>query len=107
MRPGRRWSGGVAARALCGCGIIERARDPYASAPSTAERPWTPPPDALPPPAAVPGLRITPTRARGSALPALIDLAQRANPATRLAWEQARAAATRLGLTESAWLPVL
>jgi outer membrane protein len=107
MRPGRRWSGWVAALALCGCGIIDRARDPYASAPSAAERPWTPPPDALPAPAAVPGLRITPEPDRVYDLPALIDLALRANPSTRRAWEEARASAARLGLAESAWLPVL
>jgi outer membrane protein len=107
MRAGRRWSGWVAALALCGCGVVEHARDPYASAPPAAERPWTPPPDMVPAPSAVPGLRITPDPDRVYDVPALIDLAQRANPATRLAWEQARAAATRLGLTESAWLPVL
>jgi outer membrane protein TolC len=37
----------------------------------------------------------------------LIDLAQRANPQTREAWEQARAAAARLGLADSAYSPVL
>ena len=37
----------------------------------------------------------------------LIDLAQRANPQTREAWEQARAAAARLGLADSAYAPVL
>ena len=37
----------------------------------------------------------------------LVDLGLRANPATRNAWEQARAAAAGLGITESAWLPVL
>ena len=40
-------------------------------------------------------------------LPALIDLAERANPETRLAWEQARAAAARLGFAEGAYLPAL
>ena len=37
----------------------------------------------------------------------LIDLAQRANPQTRQAWEQARAAAAQLGLADSAYAPVL
>jgi outer membrane protein TolC len=37
----------------------------------------------------------------------LIDVAQRANPDTREAWEQARAAAARLGITEAVYLPVL
>jgi len=37
----------------------------------------------------------------------LVDLGLRANPATRNAWEQARAAAAGLGIAEAAWLPVL
>ncbi len=37
----------------------------------------------------------------------LIDLAQRTNPQTRQAWEQARAAAARLGLADSAYAPLL
>jgi len=37
----------------------------------------------------------------------LIDLAERINPQTRAAWEQARAAAARLGLADSAYAPVL
>lgn len=40
-------------------------------------------------------------------LPALIDLAQLNNPATRLAWSQARQAASAVGLTEAAYLPML
>jgi outer membrane protein TolC len=37
----------------------------------------------------------------------LIDRAQRANPDTRAAWEQARASSARLGITEAVYLPVL
>ncbi len=37
----------------------------------------------------------------------LIDVAQRANPETRQAWEEARAAAARLGHAESVYLPAL
>ena len=37
----------------------------------------------------------------------LVDLALRANPSTRYAWEQARAIAAGLGIAEAAWLPVL
>lgn len=37
----------------------------------------------------------------------LVDLGLRANPATRSAWEQARAAAAGLGIAEAAWLPAL
>jgi outer membrane protein TolC len=37
----------------------------------------------------------------------LIDLAQRIHPDTQRAWEEARAAAARLGRSESAWFPTL
>src|SRR5262252_1670301 len=37
----------------------------------------------------------------------LIDIALRINPETRGAWEQARAAAARLGRAEAVYLPVL
>src|SRR3989441_700032 len=40
-------------------------------------------------------------------LPELIDLAQRANPETRVAWEGARRAALAVGLVESEYFPVL
>ena len=40
-------------------------------------------------------------------LPELIDLAQRANPETRVAWEAARRAALAVGLVESEYYPVL
>src|SRR4029453_7707753 len=106
MGPRWRWLGWVAVAASSGCGVLERARAPYASAPPAPERPWTPP-AAIAAPASVPALRIAPESDRVYDLPALIDLAQRANPETRRSWEQARASAARLGLAESAWLPVL
>ncbi len=40
-------------------------------------------------------------------LPELIDIAQRNNPETRIAWERARQAAAAVGLTESAYYPYL
>src|SRR5215468_10177682 len=40
-------------------------------------------------------------------LPKLIDLAQQTNPETRAAWQEARAAAARLGISEGAYLPTL
>src|SRR5262245_60440001 len=108
MGPRWRWLGWVVVVAASGCGIIDRARDPYASAPPRPERPWTPP-AATPAPTSVPvpGLLATPEPDRVYDLPALIDLALRGNPQTRRSWEQARASAARLGLAESAWLPVL
>ena len=40
-------------------------------------------------------------------LPKLIDLAQQTNPETRATWQEARAAAARLGIAEGAYLPTL
>src|SRR4029434_6115278 len=40
-------------------------------------------------------------------LPELIDLAQRNNPETRVAWERARQAAAAVGLSESFYYPYL
>src|SRR5262252_1494831 len=37
----------------------------------------------------------------------LIDIAQRRNPATRVAWEEARQAAIKVGIAEAAYLPAL
>jgi len=37
----------------------------------------------------------------------LIDIAQRSNPETRVAWERARMAAAAVGLTESAYYPYI
>src|SRR5260370_39156597 len=37
----------------------------------------------------------------------LIDIAQRSNPETRVAWERARQAAAAVGLTESTYYPYL
>ncbi|OIN98302.1 MAG: hypothetical protein AUJ49_13535 [Desulfovibrionaceae bacterium CG1_02_65_16] len=42
---------------------------------------------------------------RAYTLPELIDLAQRNNPGTRIAWERARQAALSVGLVESTYLP--
>src|SRR5262245_7737353 len=108
MRPGWRGVWVVGALTLgAGCGIIERARDPSPLAPSAVERPWTPPPQVAAGAAAVPTIAAVPDPERVYDLPELIDLALSANPATRLAWQQARAAAARVGIAESAWLPVL
>src|SRR4029450_1652685 len=41
------------------------------------------------------------------ALPELIDLAQRNNPETRVAWERARQAAAAVGLSQSFYFPYL
>jgi len=45
--------------------------------------------------------------ARKYDLPELIDVAQRVNPETRIAWERARQAAIGIGLVESEYFPML
>ena len=55
---------------------------------------------ALPPPADIDPNHVY-------TLVELIDIAQRRNPATRVAWEQARQAAIKVGVAQAAYLPVL
>ncbi len=83
--------------------------------PPSSVRPWAPP--ALP---RYEGelRQYQPTEAERRYLPALdprktynladlIDVAQRSNPETRVAWERARMAAAAVGLTESAYYPYI
>src|SRR5213594_621537 len=83
--------------------------------PPSPVRPWAPP--ALP---RYEGelRQYQPTEAERRNLPAidprktynladLIDIAQRSNPETRVAWERARMAAAAVGLTESAYYPYI
>ncbi len=87
-------------------------------APLSASRPWAPPPVpadwralAIDGSATASGTSpagpAEPSQNQIYDLPALIDLAQLNNPATRLAWSQARQAASAVGLTESVYLPML
>src|SRR5215468_2383071 len=91
---------------------IALARD---NAPPSPVRPWAPP--SLP---RYEGelRQYQPTEAERRYLPAidprktynladLIDIAQRSNPETRVAWERARMAAAAVGLTESAYYPYI
>src|SRR5436190_14586614 len=83
--------------------------------PPSSVRPWAPP--SLP---RYEGelRQYQPTEAERRYLPAidprktynlaeLIDIAQRSNPETRVAWERARMAAAAVGLTESAYYPYI
>src|SRR5213080_2835 len=92
-------------------GIVLARDDP----PPSPVRPWAPP--ALP---RYEGelRQYQPTEAERRYLPALdprktynlaelIDIAQRSNPETRVAWERARMAAAAVGLTESAYYPYI
>src|SRR4026207_1193685 len=91
---------------------IAYARD---EPPPSPVRPWAPP--ALP---RYEGelRQYQPTEAERRYLPAidprktynlaeLIDIAQRSNPETRVAWQRARMAAAAVGLTESAYYPYI
>ena len=91
---------------------ISEVLDPQLAAPQAKSKDWHPRP--------VQGisinLRETQSPPSGNALvepnkiyklAELVDLALRSNPATRSAWEQARAAAAGLGIAEAAWLPAL
>jgi len=68
---------------------IALARD---DPPPSPVKPWTPP-------------AIDPRKTYN--LGELIDIAQRSNPETRVAWQRARMAAAAVGLTESAYYPYI
>jgi outer membrane protein TolC len=101
----------LALLALGGCA----AQHPLDSAPPLPSRPWKPP--DLPRYSAelsetelkregatgAPAIDATKTYALGD----LIDIAQRTNPETRVAWEQARQAAIAAGLAEGTYYPAL
>jgi outer membrane protein len=83
--------------------------------PPSSDRPWTPP--DLPKyerelagksrtePEENSKISINPRKVYG--LAELIDIAQRNNPETRVAWERARLAAAAVGLSQSAYYPYL
>lgn len=96
--------------ALAGC-----ASDSLKLAPGSPDAPWQPGADD-----AGEGLQARAQNAGALALsnpvinkskiytlPELIDLAQRTNPSTRVAWEQARQAALAVGMAEATYLPVI
>jgi outer membrane protein len=100
--------------------VAASAFDPTELAPSTPEKPWVIPSPAeavrrLAESNALPGSSgaadsetwmVAPTeRDRRYDLAELIDLAQRLNPETHEAWEQARQAAINVGLVESSYAP--
>src|SRR5499426_1068922 len=87
------------------------AWDPWAAAPPTPVAPWRASDGNKQPRLAVlidrlnKEVQIDPEKEH--TLADLIDLAQRLHPETWRAWEEARAAAARLGRSESAWFPTL
>ena len=84
---------------------------PFVNAPPSPARPWKAP--ELPAYSAAlsvqvrdPGtVAIDPRKTYG--LGELIDIAQRTNPETRVAWEKARQAAIAIGLAEGTYYPAL
>jgi outer membrane protein TolC len=84
--------------ALTGC-----LRGPYA--PASSSTPWRAPAELAVSEVPRRTTPLDPGRVYG--LADLIDLAHRTNPATRRAWEEARAAAARVGFAEAAYYPTL
>lgn len=79
---------------------------------TTPSTPWTPPPHAVKPepPAIVPASAVPPdleSRVSQLTLADVIDLALRNNPATRVSWAQARAAAYLYGSSRGQYFPTV
>jgi outer membrane protein len=110
--------------ALAGCALLGACNDTRDLAPASPDTPWQfePSKEAPTAPAPAPGAkRFTVPENTAVQLPSpadidphhvyslveLIDIAQRRNPATRVAWEQARQAAINVGIARAAYLPAL
>jgi outer membrane protein TolC len=118
MNGGNALARGFAALAVvgvlhAGCSQLpfSAAWDPFAAAPPARGAPWRSTDGNKQPRMAAlierlsRDVQIDPDKEYG--LAELVDLAQRLNPETWRAWEEARAAAARLGRSESAWFPTL
>ena len=111
--------------ALAGLVLLGACNDTRDLAPASPDTPWQFEPSkeatTAPAPAAVEARRFAVPENTAVQLPSpadidpnhvyslveLIDLAQRRNPATRVAWEQARQAAINVGIARAAYLPAL
>src|SRR6516225_2241260 len=110
--------------ALAGCALLGACNDTRDLAPASPDTPWQFEPSKEAPTAPAPataGRRFTVPENTAVQLPSpadidtnhvyslveLIDIAQRRNPATRVAWEQARQAAINVGIARAAYLPSL
>jgi len=111
--------------ALAGCALLGACNDTRDLAPASPDTPWQfeASKEAPAPPAAAPvaAKRFAVPDNATVQLPSpadidpnhiyslveLIDLAQRRNPSTRVAWEQARQAAINVGIARAAYLPAL
>src|SRR5262245_36651965 len=88
------------------------AWSPLRNTPPSPSRPWAPP--ELPRDSAdlvererASGPEVSIDPEKTYELPELIDIAQRTNPETRVAWEKARQAAIAVGLAEGTYYPLL
>lgn len=108
--------GKAAALGLLMCGLLTGCNPSVARlAPQSSHRPWEPEGTQagasakfeLPEDSAPLSMRdeIPIDANRVYDLPELIDLAERTNPDTRIAWEQSRQAAFAVGLAEASYLP--
>jgi outer membrane protein len=111
--------------ALAGCALLGACNDTSDLAPASPDTPWQferskdAPAAPGPTPAGVRRFAVPDNTAvqlpspadidanHGYSLVELIDIAQRRNPATRVAWEQARQAAIDVGIARAAYLPAL
>jgi outer membrane protein TolC len=78
-----------------------------AQAPPSPEHAWEIPNDSIERATKMAGQENDVPTGHAYDLVQLIDLAERRSPETRIAWEQARAAAAAIGLAEAAYLPQL
>lgn len=116
-----RWLGmAMLSAALAGC-----ATDSLRHAPASPRQPWVAPSTAfssrdtslspapkdysVPPDSRVAEVNQDPLVDHEAtySLPQLIDMAQRQNPSTRLAWNRARQAALAIGVAEATFLPII
>jgi outer membrane protein len=111
--------------ALAGCALLGACNDTRDLAPASPDTPWqfeaSKEAPGAPASAAVGARRFAVPENTAVQLPSpanvdtnhvyslveLIDIAQRRNPATRVAWEQARQAAIDVGIARAAYLPAL
>src|SRR5262249_34679848 len=110
---------------MAACLLLGGCNDTRDLAPATPNTPWQFEPSeeaaTAPAPATVGARRFTVPENTAVQLPSpadidpnhvyslveLIDIAQRRNPTTRVAWEQARQAAINVGIARAAYLPSL
>lgn len=77
------------------------------NAPVSPARPWEASQGQVPAIPARPSPVFTPETSRPYTLPELIDIAEQNNPATRAAWENAKARAADLGISKSTLYPTM